>query len=213
MRQGWFGGGSDGGEAQAQRRMDLQIMIAEMRGYWESQREGTTLPARADLDPRGIRGALSGAFLVEQIAPQSGRIRIAGQNFTDLLGMEARGMPISAMFDPAARAAFGPLLAQVFEARAIVDLQLECETGIGRPPLIGRMILLPLAECPNRGRAVLGCLALSGEIGKAPRRLSLRGQRSERIGAAPRSPSPSEAFAIKETPKARPYLRLVDLGR
>ncbi|MDZ7908755.1 MAG: PAS domain-containing protein [Gemmobacter sp.] len=211
MRHGWFGG--DGGAAQAQRRMDLQIMIAEMRGYWESLRDGAALPSRAEINPRGIRGALSGAFLVEQIAPQSGRIRIAGQNFTDLLGMEARGMPLSAMFDPPARAAFGPLLAQVFDARAIVDLQLDCETGIGRPPIIGRMILLPLAECAHRGRAVMGCLALSGEVGKAPRRLSLRGHRSERIGGPPCDSNQPDVFAVKETAKARPYLRLVDLGR
>lgn len=210
---GWFGGGSDGREAVAQRRMDLQIMIAEMRGYWEAMRRADSLPARAEIDPRGIRGALPGAFLVEQITPESGRLRIAGQNFTDLLGMDARGMPLSALFEPLSRAAFTPLLAQAFQARAIVDLQLDCETGLGCPPVMGRMILLPLTECAGRGRAVLGCLALSGVIGRAPRRLILRGQRCEAIADMPRSPLPPGGFAVKDSPKARPWLRLVDLGR
>lgn len=210
MRDGWDGINS-GDSPEARRRRDLHPMIAELRSAWERLRPTDGLPAVHRIDPRGIRGALPGAFLLRQIAPQQGRLEIAGQNVTDLLGMEARGMPISALFDPLSRLAFGPLLAQVFAGEIIADLRLDCETGIGRPALSARMILLPLADCPNRGRNLLGCLALSGSIGQVPRRLNLRAQRSERLNhpMQPRVPS----FAVKDHPKARPWLRLVDLGR
>lgn len=202
----------------------LTAMIAEVRGYWQALRRGATLPARADIDPRGIRGALEGAFLVERIAPGMGRLRIAGMNFTDLMGMDARGMPLSALFDPLGRARLGAQLEQVFLRPAVLDLHLDCETGIGRPALQGRMIVLPLASADGRGDCALGCLALAGRIGRTPRRLMIRCSRLEPLtpdaAAAPPSPAapafaepPAPEFAVKANPKAKPWAQLVDLGR
>lgn len=245
MALGFFGksggGAGDGGMPPA---FALNAMIAEVRGYWQALRQGADLPPRAAIDPRGIRGALEGAFLVERIAPGMGRLRIAGMNFTDLMGMDARGMPLSALFDPMGRARLGAQLEQVFLRPAVLDLQLDCETGLGRPVLRGRMILLPLAGNGARGEAALGCLALAGQIGRAPRRLTITASRLECI--TPESPdlrrpaarlapdvlgpglgAPADqmadmtrAFAeapatyeVKQNAKAKPWARLVDLGR
>lgn len=232
-------GGSSGGAGDGTMppAFALTAMIAELRSYWEALRNGPALPDRAAIDPRGIRGALQGAFLVERIAPGMGRLRIAGMNFTDLMGMDARGMPLSALFDPMGRARLGAQLEQVFQRPAVLDLHLECETGIGRPALRGRMILLPLAGNGDRGECALGCLALAGQIGRTPRRLIIQSSRLEcltpespdlrrpadRVIPAPaasalsRQPAfaepPAPAFGIKANAKAKPWARLVDLGR
>lgn len=201
----------------------LHAMIAEVRGYWEGLRRGPLLPPREAIDPRGIRGALQGAFLVERIAPGIGRLRIAGMNFTDLMGMDAHGMPLTALFDPMGRARLGTLLEQVFQRPAILDMQLAPESGLGRPPLKARMILLPLDGTGARAETALGCLALSGDVGRCPRRLQILTARSEPL--SPESPDlrsaearltafaePKAAFAVKENAKTKPWLRLVDLG-
>ena len=50
---------------------------------------------RAGLNVRQLVSALEQVFLIEQIAPNHGRIRLAGMALCDLLGMDPRGMPIT----------------------------------------------------------------------------------------------------------------------
>ncbi|MBL8563745.1 MAG: PAS domain-containing protein [Gemmobacter sp.] len=230
------GGPTDGGDDPASRQM--RAMLAEVRAYWEGLRDGPALPRRDQIDPRGLRGALQGTFLLERIAPGVGRLRIAGMNFADLLGMDGRGMPLSALFDPMSRNRLGTLLDACFLRPATLELTLGCETGLGRPALSARMILLPVACDDGRGEMALGCLALSGQIGRQPRRLGIEAasctpialprlaalhpvQDLARLARMPHplpeqalpSDGPQPSYAVKPSAKARSYLKLVDLGR
>ncbi|MEC9102783.1 MAG: PAS domain-containing protein, partial [Pseudomonadota bacterium] len=72
--------------------------IKEVEAYWQAIRAGRLVPRRSDIDPRGIERALEFAFVAERIATGLGRLRIAGSHLTDLLGMEVRGMPLTAFF-------------------------------------------------------------------------------------------------------------------
>ena len=233
------GGGGDGTDTRLAQDQAMQQMLAEVQAYWEGLRKGKDLPRRAMIDPRGMRGALQGTFLAERIAPGVGRLRIAGMNFTDLLGMDGRGMPISALFDPMSRARLSSLLDTCFLRPAILDLTLGCETGLGRPDLRGRMLLLPLGCDDGRGEMVLGCLAMAGQIGRQPRRLTIEAASCtalelprltaisplrdlEDLAANPPMTLPEVTdfapihppkFAVKPSAKARSYLKLVDLGR
>ena len=89
---------------------DLGFDVAQRA--MEAQREAgdhpmlqRAVPMRSDVDPRGIERSLEHAFILERIAPQMARFRLAGMHLTDLMGMEVRGMPTTALFAPAARAA------------------------------------------------------------------------------------------------------------
>lgn len=196
----------------------MQAMLQEVRGYWEGLRQESALPARAAIDPRGMAGALSGAFLIERVAPGLAKLRIAGMSFTDMLGMDARGMPLSALFDPVGRNRLTGLLEQVFQRPAQAELHLRGETGLGRPELAGRMILLPLAADEGREMA-LGCLAIAGKPGRQPRRFAISHARAEPV-VQPDLRAPAArlfdlaeppAFPVKPTPSAKPWLQLVDL--
>lgn len=216
-----FGNGAGhGGSGRDEPPSACAAMIAEVRGYWQALRRDGALPQRADIDPRGIAGALCGAFLVERIAPGVGRLRIAGSSFTELLGMDARGMPLSALFDPMARGRLAVALDQCFLRPAILDTQLTAETGLGRPALTGRMILLPLASDGTRAETALGCLALSGTVGRQPRRLIPGALRVDPVDPATpdlRKPAlrmleaAGPQFAVKPTRSGTSYLQLVDL--
>ena len=70
--------------------------IAEVEAYWEALRGSRLMPTRAEIDPRGIEQALEYAFIVERIAPGIARLRIAGSHLNELMGMEVRGMPLTA---------------------------------------------------------------------------------------------------------------------
>ncbi len=161
--------------------------LMQMRGYWEGLRQGSRLPLRSEIDPRGIDGALEGAFLLERVAPTVARFRLAGMSLVDLMGMEVRGMPLSAMFAPADRKKLAEALQQVFATPATLDMTLEAERGIGKPALSARMLILPLGQSDDERPQALGCLALSGEIGRNQRRFHVSTLRHEVLPAAAHS--------------------------
>lgn len=201
--------------------------IAEVRAYWEALRDGRAAPCRSEVDPRGIERALEHAFVLERIAPQVARFRLAGMHLNDLLGMEVRGMPFCAFFAPAARAEVGRILDSVFTGPCTAELSVAAESGLGRPPLEGRILLLPLRSDLGDISRALGCLVAEGPIGRTPRRFDLGGSLTRPIvttpsdGAGPGTASlrgcaePAAPFAgapahlTARVTGARPHLRLV----
>jgi len=221
-----FGGSKDGAWGSDRAHVPVSAppnfaKVAEVRAYWEALRDGPTLPRRVRIDPRGIEGALEGAFILERIAPGIARFRLAGMALVDLMGMEVRGMPLSALFDPVGRRALAAGLESVFSGPAVLDLRLACERGIGRPDLTGRMLILPLADDDGQTRLALGCLATAGETGRTPRRFRITSSTEQSLPTAPAQHRPraitepvaglAEAAAPYEpaAPNERPYLRLV----
>ena len=156
-------------------------MLAEVRAYWEGLRDGATLPRRDQIDPRGIAGALENTFLLERVAPGIARFRLAGMQLHDLMGMDVRGMPLTAVIEPLGRNRLSEAIEAVFATPGILDLSLEGERGIGRPALEGRMLLLPLTSSRGVSDLALGCLALDGALGRAPRRFAIAGVLHEAI--------------------------------
>lgn len=204
----------------------VDAALAEMRAYWQALRRQGALPRRQDIQPRGMAGVLPGAFMVERTAPGVGRLRIAGQLLGDLIGMDAAGMPLAALFDPQAREHLAGLLEFCLLRPATLEISFSCDAGPDAPALRGRLAILPIENDGTRGELGIGVLALTGKIGRAPRHLIPTGARATRIDL-PRyhkltefedfsvrpTPSPIQSFAVKPTRSGRPYLQLVDLAR
>lgn len=207
--------------------------IAQVEAYWEALRGTRLLPKRSDIDPRGIEQSLENAFILERVAPGVARLRIAGTHLTELMGMEVRGMPVTALFSANARRQVSDLLEEVFQGPAIVTLTLRAAGGPGRPETEARMVLLPLKSDLGDVSRILGCLVNKGEIGLAPRRFDVVGHDLARIlpgpgdaptaavPPAPRVPQVASGFAAPKTAfegkppgaaqnsKRPPYLRLI----
>ena len=205
-------------------------MLAEVRAYWEGLRQGADLPRRDEIDPRGIAGALENTFLLERVAPGVARFRLAGMQLHDLMGMDVRGMPLTALIDPAGRARMGEQLETVFANPGTLEVWLEAERGLGRPALEARMLLLPLTGSRGTVDLALGCLTIHGAMGRAPRRFAISGMVGERVQTrladprevvqtAPHRREPVAGLAETATsftpafpprpPRGKPNLRLV----
>ncbi len=186
--------------------------LQDVRAYWEAMRIEGRLPRRDDINPRGMASALEQVFLVEQVAPNHGRLRLAGMGLADLLGMDVRGMPVTALLEPTSRSKLSEALGGLFRGDHILDLWLEAECGIGRPPLTARMLILPLIGSHGEPDLALGCLCAKGNVGRTPRRFTISRMVREKLGAAASVDSAS-AFADPprplHPPKGRPNLRLV----
>ena len=178
-------------------------ILLELRSYWDSLRHGRAIPLRADVEPRGIRGALDYAFILERIAPGAGRFRLAGRHLIDLMGMEVRGMPLCSLLNPPFRGRLSDVLESVFHAPQIAELQLHSPASFARPELNARMLLLPLRSDLGDVTRVLGCIAAEGEIGRPPRRLDIRADKVLPViaGGEVVEPSPSTA-GFAEPPAA-----------
>ncbi len=205
-------------------------VINEVHAYWEALRNGRPLPLRSEIDPRGIERALENAFVLERIAPGMARFRLAGMHLNDLMGMEVRGMPLTAFFTPKAREDMTRVLEAVFSGPEIVELTLTAELGIGKPAIDGKLLILPLRSDLGDVTRALGCFATVGAVGRSPRRFDIVSVKTTRIRgdetAAPQSAraqsaaeqggfnEASAAFAAAPAPEngKRPALRLVKTG-
>ncbi|MDJ0630384.1 MAG: PAS domain-containing protein [Rhodobacter sp.] len=183
----------DGAVARGGRRVNFPA-IAQVDAYWEGQRAGRLMPDRSEIDPRGLERALEFAFVLEHIGQGVGRVRVAGMHLNDLLGMEVRGMPLTAFFAPQSRNRVGRILDLVISRPQVADITLAGERGIGRPPLAGRMYLAPLGNEGGGAPRILGCLQSDGAVGRAPRRFALEHVQLRRI-IATAGPAPAQTTA------------------
>ncbi|ALI54419.1 PAS domain-containing protein [Celeribacter marinus] len=147
--------------------------LKDVEAYWEGLRNGRPIPSRGDIDPRGMQSALEYAFILERIAPGVARFRLAGMHLTDLMGMEVRGMPLTAMFTPEARTQISAALEAVCETPNVTTITLKSSGGMGRPALEAQLLLCPLKSDLGDVNRVLGCLQSKGDIGRQPRRFDV----------------------------------------
>lgn len=194
--------------------------FAQVEAYWNALRpDDGGLPRRADLDPRGMSDHLHHILLLERIAPGQVRIRLAGTAVCDLMGMDLRGMPLSALVVPQSRPVLDRQIERVFTPPARLELSFEGEKTLMRPPLLARMLLLPLLGHNGVTDRALACLVAEGKIGRTPRRLVLKGTGAPAdflrttvqagFAEAPAAFAPAQPQPSPTKPGLPPYLRLV----
>lgn len=192
------GNGTDGNAAKQFRGRvvtlgDRQRLTARvlggLRNYWDAKRDGDRIPMRTDIDPRGLGDGLAFCFVLERVAPGMGRFRVAGEHLNDLMGMEVRGMPLTAFFAAPARAQITEATETVFAGPAALTASLIGETGYGRPALSARMLMLPLCSDLGDVNRILGCIVSDGDIGRKPRRFSLLSLETEYLSTGKEAPS------------------------
>ncbi|WP_170338597.1 PAS domain-containing protein [Ruegeria arenilitoris] len=172
----WNGSGSKAGKIIAMDRFDSGRSLSPIRqaeAYWTALLSGDGVPKRSQIDPRGLENILEYTFILERIAPGLARFRLAGSHLNKIAGMEVRGMPLTAFFDPSARDQVSETLEEVFAAPAIGEFSLVSKGKLGRTRLQARMILLPLRSDLGDVSRVLGVMVSDGTIGATPRRFGI----------------------------------------
>ncbi|QQA44756.1 PAS domain-containing protein [Pelagovum pacificum] len=151
----------------------IRPALRQMETYWTELRGFHRLPQRRDVDPARIDLVLPHAFLMQRVAPGVGRVRVAGRALTGLLGMDPRGMPLTAFFGVEAREVVTEELTAMFDEPAIVEIPVHARRGLARPKLSGRLMMLPLIGDDGLVSAALGALMVEGAVGSTPRRLDI----------------------------------------
>ncbi len=184
------------------------LMLASLKSYWERLRAGRIAPYRAEIDPRQFEGALENMFIIERLAPDNMRIRLAGMKICEMIGMEVRGMQPGFLIDEVDRLRFERLLGVVMGEPAVVELQLEARSRLG--PYHASMLLMPLRSDLGDINRVLGCTSGEGDRFTAPLAFSITdvavtpiepAQGAETRQALPGFAEEQAAFAGPEGPK------------
>lgn len=174
--------------------------LAQVRAYWEELRQGTALPARSAIDPRGLSGVLDRVLLAERIGRGLVQVRIAGSGLADFFGMDVRGLPLSCLFAAESRGQLDVTIERVFDQPAAAEIDLGSDRAAGGG-LVARLLLLPLAD--DRGtKLVLG--AVSFATGATRCKFQIRTCRDE--------PLPQAALVQADAPSAQPIRRFGHLS-
>ncbi|TDL83631.1 PAS domain-containing protein [Palleronia sediminis] len=187
--------------------------LAALDAWWRGLCKGRIMPLRDEVDPAALSRNLDRVCLIERIAPRQARFRLAGQNLAAILGMDLRGMPVSCLFEPSARAALGDALAVLFDEPARTELRLSEPPSAFRTPVTARLLLLPLRGRSGEPDRAIGLLDPGAAT--VTQRLRIEGaDHRTLIGCATR-PDPVDApFAAVEKARSiaarRAGFRVVD---
>jgi len=147
--------------------------LSELERYWVSLPRTRGVPLRSDVDPAAMSGLLEDTFILERVAPGVARMRVAGRNITKLIGIEPRGLPLTAAFLPASRPAMAQHIEAAFMTPAVVELELVAPRAVGQPKLHGKIIMLPLRDDSGQINRMLGMIVMSGRRGLGGRRFDI----------------------------------------
>ena len=159
--------------------------LVSLEAYWKTLRHARRVPARSDLNPALIDQALPYSFILQRVAPGVARFRVAGQEIHSLMKMDARGMPLTSLFQTEARDPVKDLIEKAFQGPAIVGLPLVSQGGLLRPTMTGAMLLLPMQDAQGDTSRLLGALVFDDVSMPRPRRFAIdAGQpiRTETLG-------------------------------
>jgi hypothetical protein len=184
--------------------------LNELEQYWSSLPRTRGVPLRKDVDPVAMGALLEDSFILERVAPGVARIRVAGRNIAKLIGVEPRGLPLTAVLLPDARAAMVYYIEAAFNGPSIVELPLESPRAVGQPQLQGKIMLLPLRDDHGRVSRVLGVLVMSGRRGIGGRRFKICDRSALRVEHIQEPIAGLRAVAGGKATTMRHCLRVID---
>ena len=193
------------------------LMLTSLKSYWERLRAGRIAPYRAEIDPRQFETALENMFIIEKLAPDNMRIRLAGMKICEMMGMEVRGMQPGFLIDEADRIRFDRLLNVVMTEPAVVELRLAAPNRAGT--YRATMLMMPLRSDFGDINRVIGCTSGDGDLFAPPLAFSIEDVAVTPVesnqGADPKPAMPGfaeaqAAFAPLPPAPSAPKLRSID---
>ncbi|MCC5991205.1 MAG: PAS domain-containing protein [Rhodobacteraceae bacterium] len=183
--------------ARAQPEESGSTLISQVTDYWASLPRHGGAPQRSSVQAADLTDALPHIFLAQIVTTRIARFRIVGHQIEDLMGMEMRGMPLTALFTGDARSEIQSAVTHVRRG-ARVMLSLDAETGFGMPKLDAVLALLPLTDSSGTITHLMGVLERSGTSGRRPRRFALA--------------QPCEVSPAEQPQSGKPALRVIQGG-
>lgn len=160
MLNGFFG---SSGRAESARHNSRFPAFVEVEAYWEALRKSDGLPERTNLDPRGMRNALTKAFILERADPYQFRFRIVGSDISALHNRDLHGKALIELISESNREMVISIIRDLVElpAKATLDFSMQSELGAD---IDLRMGLFPMTDAQGQNTRILGCLDFAAAL-------------------------------------------------
>ena len=112
-----------------------------LHDYWEGLRAGRLAPMRSDVDPRDMPCDVRNVFILEMLAANNFRFRVAGSALAKAFGIELRGMNACAIMARDSRESFNALMNEALEDPGVGYARLVPSR---EPNILWEISLLPL---------------------------------------------------------------------
>lgn len=184
-------------------------VLGKLEQHWQSLRQDGPIPLRDNVDPSAINTALPWTFILQRVAPGVARMRVAGQKLHEVLGMDPRGMPLSAFFGADDRSTLAVHLEMAFTDPALIALPLYAPSTLLRKQVNGQILLMPLLDAKGDVSRLLGALVTDNHLGSRNNRLLI--DNTKPIRHEPIKLMPARIIGAQKKPNAsrRPALTLV----
>ncbi len=197
--------------------LEHHMAFAQLRQHWTSLRDTDCEPPKArDLQPHILGGALPFIFLVENLGGEILRLKLGGTHLCDVMGMELRGMPLRCFFAYNERPRFAAAVEPVFTGPAELDIRLQSSYSGLEPPVLARMMLLPLQGATGAIDRAIGAFVTKGALNHTPYRFEIERTEVQPLGAERETRvaglSPAHRGVLSRPTKV-PFLRVVEGGR
>lgn len=141
-----------------------QTILRVLEHDWRRMCGMDVAPTHAQFNPAELDHALPHAFVLHRVAPGVARIRVAGQKLHDVMRMDPRGMPFASFFSEDSRETAMALLEHAFETPSVLGFSLSASRGLGRKPVRGEALLLPMRDSGGALTRMMGAIVTSGPL-------------------------------------------------
>jgi hypothetical protein len=126
--------------------------------YWNELRGNRLAPKRFEIEPSCISGYLPDTFILERIADEKVRFRLAGSRISEAFGIEFRGANLFDLFDGGDSEILQRQVSRITAQGAVGVFLISADNGSGLSTTF-EVLLLPLVHTHNTVDRFLGSIA------------------------------------------------------
>lgn len=127
--------------------------------YWNDVRQGRFAPHRFDIEPARISDLLPETLIIERLAPEKLRFRLAGTRLCERFGNDFRGTSFLDLFPRSETARLAENLTVMARQGAVGLFHVQSTNTAGHH-VTGELLLLPLVHSPQSVDRYLGAWSL-----------------------------------------------------
>lgn len=145
-------------------RQKPRTVLHVLDTYWNALPMIDGVPARDDIDPRGLQGALDHIALIDHIGKGNAQIRVAGQKWDATFKSDLIGLPLSVLFASEARLQLAQIILDLIGLPSKVSFSIETAQHHGNGSDLGHITFYPLRDMTGQVSQGIGVLSPVGAV-------------------------------------------------
>jgi len=137
-------------------------VLSNIERDWRQMCGPELRPSHVALDMLQMDDTLPHAIMLKRTGPGSSRIRVAGQKVHDLYRSDLAGRRFETLFGDATSETVAELVEAAFTLPAITSFGVQAQRSLGRRPVRGQVILLPMRDPLGDITRLLGAIVTDG---------------------------------------------------